>query len=121
MKWCYLIFFTILTSCYVNERDCSSFKTGNFVSEIEINSRLYESTFERQNNIQIETFEGKIDSFSVRWINDCEMIFSSLNPKKQKDKKIHIKILNTTNDSYQYEYGYVGESKKKKGKAKRIN
>jgi hypothetical protein len=49
------------------------------------------------------------------------MIFSSLNPKKQKDKKIHIKILNTKNDSYQYEYGYVGESIKKKGKAKRIN
>ena len=121
MKWCYLIFFTILTSCYVNERDCNSFKTGNFVSEIEINSRLYESTFERQNNIQIETFEGKIDSFSVRWINDCEMIFRSLNPKKQKEKKIHIKILNTKNDSYQYEYGYVGESKKKKGIAKRLN
>ena len=87
MKWCYLIFFTILTSCYVNERDCNSFKTGNFVSEIEINSRLYESTFERQNNIQIETFEGKIDSFSVRWINDCEMIFSSLNPKNKRIKK----------------------------------
>ena len=121
MKWCYLIFFTILTSCYVNERDCNSFKTGNFVSEIEINSRLYESTFEKQNNIQIETFEGKIDSFSVRWINDCEMIFRSLNPKKQKEKKIHIKILNTKNDSYQYEYGYVGESKKKKGIAKRLN
>ena len=46
---------------------------------------------------------------------------AALNPKNQKDKKIHIKILNTTNDSYQYEYGYVGESKKKKGKAKRLN
>ena len=63
MKWYYLIFFMIFTSCYVNERDCNSFKTGNFVSEVEINNRIYKSTFKRQNNIQVENFEEKIDSF----------------------------------------------------------
>ena len=73
------------------------------------------------NGIQIEEFEGKIDSSSVRWVNDCEMILSPINPKSLNEKKnILIKILTTTDSSYTYEYSYLGNSKKLKAEAIRI-
>ncbi len=59
---------------------------------------------------------------SVRWINDCEMIFKTLNPKNRAEQKdVHLKILSTTKDAYTFEYGYVGSSIKQKGRAKRID
>ena len=72
-------------------------------------------------NIQIEEFEGKIDSSYVRWVNDCEMILSPIKPKKMSEKKnIFIKILTTNDSSYTYEYSYLGESNKLKANAIRI-
>ena len=72
-------------------------------------------------NIQTEEFLGKIDSSYVRWVNDCEMILSPINPKKISEKKnIFIKILTTNDSSYTYEYSYLGESNKLKAKAIRI-
>jgi len=111
-----------ITSCYQNERNCSDFKTGTFTSEVTINDVVYTSNFSRTEKLQIETYNGKIDSSEVRWINDCEVIFKTINPKSRIEKKdIHLKILTTTDSSYTYEYSYVGETKKQKGIAKKIN
>ena len=111
-----------ITSCYQNERNCSDFKTGTFTSEVTINEVVYTSNFSRTEKLQIETYNGKIDSSEVRWINDCEVIFKTINPKSRIEKKdIHLKILTTTDSSYTYEYSYVGETKKQKGIAKKIN
>ena len=75
----------------------------------------------RLENIQIEQFEGVVDSSTVRWVNDCEMVLSSINPKNRNEKKnILIKILSTTDSSYTYEYSYVGENIKLKAKAFKI-
>ena len=72
--------------------------------------------------MQIETFENKTDSATVRWINDCEVIFKTINPKSMAQQKdIHLKILTTTDSSYTFEYSYIGESRKQSGIAKRIN
>ena len=71
--------------------------------------------------IEIETFEGKTDSSNVRWINDCEVIFKTINPKRMADRKdIHLKILETTDTSYTFEYSYVGEVNKQRGIAQKI-
>jgi len=110
-----LILFALL-SCYQSERNCTDFKTGEFYSEVTINGVLYKSSFIRTNDKQIETYNGKSDSASVRWINDCEVIFKTINPKNMAEHKdIHLKILSTTDSSYTYEYSYVGETKKQKG------
>jgi len=72
--------------------------------------------------VQVETFEGKIDSSMVRWINDCEVIFKTINPKNMAERKdIHLKILSTTDSTYQFEYSYVGDVQKAKGVARRLN
>ena len=115
------VLFLISTSCYQNNRDCNHFKTGKFKGEIAINDKIYTSTFVRNETLQIETYEGKIDSSEVRWINDCEVIFKTIHPKSRIEKKnIHLKILTTTDTSYTYEYSYLGETKKQKGVATKI-
>lgn len=111
-----------LTSCYQQERKCTNFKTGKFQFEQEIEGVKEMSVFERNDTVQIETFRGKTDTSTVRWINDCEFILNKLHPKGMRDKKgIHMKFLTTTDDSYTFEYSYVGESNKMKGTVKKIN
>ena len=111
-----------LTSCYQQERKCTDFKTGKFQFEQEIVGVKEISVFERNDTVQIETFRGKTDTSTVRWINDCEFILNKLHPKGMRDKKgIHMKFLTTTDDSYTFEYSYVGESNKMKGTVKKIN
>lgn len=105
-----------LTSCFQRERNCTDFKTGQFKSEVTINDKIYTSTFSRTDDLQIENYEGKIDSSQVRWINDCEVIFKTINPKSMAERKdIHLKILTTTDSTYTFEYSYVGEVTKQKG------
>lgn len=111
-----------LLSCYNQKRNCAKFKTGKFSSEITLNEEIITSTFERNDSIQIENFKGVIDTFSVRWINDCEYVIKNKKPKNRLEKKaVAIKIVSTTNNSYTFEYSYVGDNNKQKGLAKKTN
>ncbi len=118
-----LIIISFSNSCKEIERNCNLFRTGMFYSEINYDGVLFSSTFTRDDkNLQIEKFQGEIDSSKVRWINDCEMVLSPINSKKLSGKKnILIKILTTTDTSYSYEYSFVGENKKLKAVAVKIN
>lgn len=122
----YAIFYFVmalgLSSCYTKERNCKDFKTGDFYSEVIIDGETYKSTFKRTEKIQVETYNGKVDSSQVRWINDCEVVFKTINPKSMAEEKdIHLKILTTTDSSYTFEYSYVGEALKQKGIAYKAN
>ena len=112
----------LLTTCYQQERNCTDFKTGKFTSETEIEGKKYTSTFERNDSIQIETYEGKIDTFKVRWTNDCEYIMQNTHPKNREEKKaVQMKILTTKDNTYTFEYSFVGDSKKQRGTVTRTN
>ena len=112
----------LLISCYNQERKCATFKTGKFEFTQIIDSVKKTSTFERTENLQIENFEGKTDTASVRWINDCEYILTKLNPKNLAEKKaISMKILTTNEKTYTFEYSFVGESKKQKGIVRKLD
>jgi len=112
---CLCIFF-LLSSCYSPEKDCEQFHTGTFKFESYLNGELVVSTFTRNDTLEIDTFQGSVDSSSVRWINDCEYIIKNLHPKNMAERKpLHIKILTTKQDSYTFEYGLVGDPKKKRG------
>ena len=102
-----LLFVSLFTNCYQIERNCKDYKTGSYTSTITIDSVDYVSTFKR--------------FASVRWINDCEMIFRTINPKNMAERKdVHLKILTTTDSSYTFEYSYVGKTNKQKGIAIKI-
>ena len=123
MKSIFILFSALLlVSCYNQERNCTDFKTGKFISETEIEGKKYTSTFERNDSIQIETYEGKIDTFKVRWTNDCEYIMQNTHPKNREEKKaVQMKILTTNANSYTFEYSFVGDSKKQRGTVTKLN
>lgn len=111
-----------LGGCYSVERDCASFKTGTFEFEALVGTELLTTTFMRSDSIEIDYFRGKADTSSVRWINDCEYIVKKINPKGlSEEKAIHMKILSTQDNEYQFEYNIVGDSNKQKGKARKVN
>ncbi len=79
------------------------------------------TTFIRKDGIEIEYFQVKSDTSSVRWINDCEYIVKKINPKNMaEEKSVHMKILSTTDDTYTFEYNIVGDKKKSRGTATKI-
>ena len=111
----------ILTGCYSPERNCAHFKTGTFKYEALIGTEVVTTTFTRNDSIEIDYFKGKVDTSSIRWINDCEYIVQKINPKTMSEKKaIHMKILTTDGNEYLFEYNIVGDTKKIKGTAKKI-
>lgn len=111
----YILLF-LFTSCYQQERKCTDFKTGKFEFKQEINGKKSVSTFIRTENLQIETYDGKTDTATVRWVNDCEFVLEKLHPKSMQDKKaITMKILYTKDNTYTFEYAFMGDQKKMKG------
>jgi len=111
----------LLLSCYESERDCAHFKTGTFEFEALVGAEIVKTTFVRNDSIEIDSFKGKTDTSSIRWINNCEYIVQKLNPKNRAEKKaIHMKILSSSGDTYLFEYNVVGESRKEKGTAIKV-
>lgn len=80
------------------------------------------STFVRNDSIEIDQFQGKTDTSSVRWINECEYIVKNLNPRNRAERQpLHIKILTTEGNTYTFEYGLVGETQKQRGKVRKVD
>lgn len=120
------IFITIaaaltLMSCYSDERNCKSFRTGEFIWEQESGGKFLKTTFIRTENLQIETFENKVDSAKVEWINDCEWRLIPINPKTNADSRAYLfKIMDTTEDTYTFEFKQSGREQVYRGTAKRM-
>jgi len=119
-----IIFFLpllLVVSCYDSERNCKDFKTGKFKFEYEVDGTKKTTIFERNDSIEIETFEGKTDTASIRWVNDCEYVLLKLHPKNMAEEKaIGMKILTTTKNSYTFEFGLVGSDAKQRGTVTKI-
>ena len=108
-----LLLILVFSSCYQVERDCMLFHVGRFRFMTLVNGEMHESIFVRKGNLEIETYQSKIDSAQIRWVNDCECILTKLNPTSNQDKRpIRMKILKTKgNSEYTFEYALVGDTK----------
>ena len=113
----------LFQSCYTVERNCLPFHTGTFEFTQIIKNEMKTSTFTRDSLYEIEQFEGKIDTASIRWVNDCECILTKLNPTSNQEKRpIQIKIITTIQNSYVFEYSLVGDAKNtQRGTIQKIN
>lgn len=99
------LLFLGLYSCYEVERNCTDYKTGTFRFDYIVDGIEKSGTFVRTEDFSIDYFDKKVDSSSIRWINDCEFILKKINPKnRSEDDAIHMKILTTTDSSYTFEY-----------------
>ena len=99
------LLFVTLNACYNVERDCSFHKTGTYSFNYSVDGQPQNSIFKRTSKFNIDYLDGKADTSSIRWINDCEFILTKIHPKnKTEEKAIHMKILSTTDTSYTFEY-----------------
>ena len=112
----------IVISCYNTEHNCKDFKTGKFKFEFEVDGVKKTTLFERKDDIEIETFEGKTDTATIRWVSDCEYVLQKKHPKNMAEEKaISMKILTTSKDSYTFEFGMVGSEEKQRGKVVKLD
>ena len=117
-----LLLSLILVSCYNVEHNCKDFKTGKFKFEYKVDGINKITVFERNDSIEIETFEGKTDTSSIRWVSDCEYILQKIHPKNMTEKKaISMKIISTKDKTYIFEYAFVGNDKKQRGTVTKIH
>ncbi|MFC4633374.1 DNA topoisomerase IV [Dokdonia ponticola] len=117
-----LVIIMVVSACKTPQRDCNSFKTGEFSYEELIDGELVTTRFTRNDTLEVAYFNDKVDSSSVRWINDCEWIVKKINPKSMSEQKaVHMKILFTEGDLYTFEYSLVGKNIKQRGTAKKLN
>lgn len=100
------------------QRNCSEFRNGKFSFSTFVEGDTLTTIFLRDEHLEVEYFNGRQDTSSVRWINECEYILKKLNPKNRaEEKSVHIKILTTTDSSYTFEFSAVDEPKKLRGTA----
>ncbi|RZJ72263.1 DNA topoisomerase IV [Flavobacterium sp.] len=109
------------TSCYETQRECKDFKTGEFEFKTKVDGVMRTTKFVRNDTLEIDFYQGKSDTSSIRWVNDCEYIVQKLHPKNMAERKaIAMKILTTSKNSYTFEYGNVGSAATQKGTVTKI-
>lgn len=103
--------FLLVVSCFTPERNCKDFQTGRFSFTSIVLGDTLTTTFTRSDSIEVDYYLSRVDSSSVRWLNDCECIVKKLRPLSyQESKAVHMKILTTTDSTYTFEYNLVGDS-----------
>lgn len=122
MRYFLIIFsFAFLISCYEKERNCADFRTGTFEFEALSGTEVFKTIITRNDSIEIDFYQGKRDTSSIRWVNDCEYILTKLNPKNQAEKKaILIKILTTSENEYTFQFSEVGKVQSSNATARKI-
>lgn len=118
MKPIYFLLFIFCIACSSpQERKCTDFKTGSFEYSYEVNGKRHVSTFTRTETLEVDYNGKNIDSIAVRWINDCEYVLKTINPKTlAQQKAIHIKILSTKDNTYTFESKIINDPQQRKSK-----
>ncbi|MBT0608762.1 DNA topoisomerase IV [Aequorivita echinoideorum] len=122
MRFSLIILLLFVYGCYEPKRDCKDFKTGIFEFEALSGTEVLKTRIVRNDTTEIDYFQGKSDTSSIRWINDCEYVVQKLNPKNMAEKKaIHMKILTTDKNKYTFEFKEVGKTKTRKATARKVD
>ena len=99
---------TLIISCKNEPLNPNRFKTGTF--EIPEGKGYKKTIIIRQDSIQIETYEDRIDTLSIVWKNNFEYTLKMIHPKTAIDEDpIYVKITNIERDSYEFE-AVIGHS-----------
>ena len=103
-----IVLFTIIISCKNDELSPERFKTGTF--EIPEGKGYKKTIIIRQDAIQIEKYEDRIDTLSISWKNNFNYTLKMLHPKTAIDEDpIHVKITSIKKNSYDFE-AVIGHS-----------
>ncbi|MCD6544204.1 MAG: DNA topoisomerase IV [Flavobacteriaceae bacterium] len=122
MKYLFIIlFFGFLISCQQKaQTNVNSFKKGKFKTILEDGKTV--SYAIRKDSLQLETYNNKIDTFKIKWINSFEYVLLKKNPKTLLDSTpFHVKITAIKGNSYDFTAYYKGSNFKQKGKATKLS
>lgn len=111
-----LLSFSLFALACKNDKQSKSysFEQGSFKSYLE--NKTDSSTFYRVDNLQIETYKNKIDTFTIAWKNKFQFSLKKLNPKSKLDSTTFVvKIKKIQNNSYEFEAGYQNNNFRQKG------
>jgi hypothetical protein len=98
----------------------NNFKIGKYKTILEDNDIT--SFAERNDSIQIETYNNKKDTFSIQWISNFEYVLLKKNPKSKLDSTpFYVKITGIKKNSYNFKAYYKGSNFKQKGKAIKLD
>jgi len=119
-KLLFFIFGMLLFSCKEEPKNIpNNFKTGYFKTVLEDSKTV--SYANRNDSIQIETYENKKDTFKIKWVGNFEYILMKKNPKSLLDSTpFHVKITGVKKNSYRFKAYYKGSNFKQKGEAFKI-
>ncbi len=119
-KFLIAVLFLFFYSC--QEKPSSkpnTFKIGKFKTELDEDATV--SFAERNDSIQIETFNSKKDTFRIKWLSNFEYVLVKKNPLTLLDSTpFHVKIISVKERSYQFKAYYKGSNFKQKGTAYKI-
>ena len=103
-----IAFLVCLASCKNDAPDQNRFKSGTF--EIPASKGYEKTIITRIDSLQIEEYEGKIDTLSIHWKNNFNYTLKMLHPSSAIDEEpIHVKITSINENSYQFE-AIIGHS-----------
>ena len=113
--------FATMVSCYKQpESKTINFKVGKYKTVLEENDIT--SYAERNDSIQIETYNEAKDTFKIVWVNQFEYFLLKINPKSKLDSTpFYVKITAVKKNSYKFRAYYKGSNFKQKGIATKIN
>jgi len=101
-------------------KDLNYYKTGTFKTVL--SDKNTTSVAFRNDSLQIETYEGKKDTFYINWKTNFEYILTKKNPKTALDSTpFHVKITRFKGDSYTFKAFYKDSNFKQKGTATKID
>ena len=114
-----LVLFTLVISCKNDPLTSDRFKYGTF--EIPEGKGYEKTIIIRQDSIQIEKYESRIDTLTIYWKNNFNYTLKMLHPKTAIDEDpIHVKITSVDKNSYDFE-AVIGHSNfVQKGTLKKI-
>lgn len=122
MKYLLVIFlFTILISCInKNQTNINFLKKGKFKTILKDKKTF--SIAIRNDSLQIETTNNRVDTFKIRWVDSFEYILVKKNPQDLLDSTpFHVKINAIKGNSYKFTAQYKGSNFKQKGTAIKLD
>jgi hypothetical protein len=103
-----VLFYLVLIGCSSDSRDPDRFRNGVF--EIPEGKGYKKTIIIRNDSIQIEKYEDKIDTLHIEWESNFTYTLKMLHPETAIDEDpIHVKITRLKKNSYEFE-AVIGHS-----------